>query len=119
LERELAKGTPWDDLQGQVLLGESCGKLKDLLEAKKQVIRPQRYVDRQALIKYWANKRKAQRNRDQDSYSSWICLEKCRLLADSLFYGQQGDREAATNKKWYFKTCGKAAGKTGKKHRHS
>jgi putative transposase len=64
----IGKGTPWDDLQGQVLLGEEgfVEKLKDLLEVKKQVKeipRPQRYVDRPSLDKILGGQKgKAQRN---------------------------------------------------------
>jgi putative transposase len=64
----IGKGTPWDDLQGQVLLGEEgfVEKLKDLLEVKKQVKeipRPQRHVDRPSLDKILGGQKgKAQRN---------------------------------------------------------
>jgi len=64
----IGNGTPWDDLQGQVLLGEEgfVEKLKDLLEVKKQVKeipRPQRYVDRPSLDKILGGQMgKAQRN---------------------------------------------------------
>jgi len=53
------KGSPWDDLQGQILLGEEgfIEKYKDLLSDKEQVKeipRPQRYVCRPRLSKLLA-----------------------------------------------------------------
>jgi len=50
------RGSPWDGLQGQVLLGEEgfVEKLKDLLEDKKlvkEIPRPQRYASRPSLEK--------------------------------------------------------------------
>jgi REP element-mobilizing transposase RayT len=62
------RGSPWDELQGQVLLGEEgfVEKIKDLLEDKKQVKeipRPQRYVSRPSLDKIFVGqKAKAQRD---------------------------------------------------------
>jgi REP element-mobilizing transposase RayT len=52
----IQKGSPWDELQGQVLLGEEgfIDKYKDLLSDKEQVKeipRPQRYVSRPSLSK--------------------------------------------------------------------
>ena len=62
------RGSPWDELQGQVLLGEEgfVEKFKDLLEDKKQVKeipRSQRYVSRPSLDKIFSGqKAKAQRD---------------------------------------------------------
>jgi hypothetical protein len=61
-------GSPWEELQGQVLLGGDgfVEKFKDLLEDKKQVKeipRPQRYVSRPSLDKIFRGKKaKAQRD---------------------------------------------------------
>jgi hypothetical protein len=61
-------GSPWEELQGQVLLGGEgfVEKFKDLLEDKKQVKeipRPQRYVSRPSLDKIFRGKKaKAQRD---------------------------------------------------------
>ena len=66
--REDYRGSPWDELQGQVLLGEEgfVEKFKNFLEDKKQVKeipRPQRYVSRPSLDKIFrGQKAKAQRN---------------------------------------------------------
>ena len=54
-------GSPWDDLQGQILLGEEgfIEKYKDLLSDKEQVKeipKPQRYVSRPRLSKLLAKK---------------------------------------------------------------
>ena len=59
--------SPWEELQGQVLLGEEgfVEKFKELLEDKKQVKeipRPQRYVSRPSLDRIFSGqKAKAQR----------------------------------------------------------
>jgi putative transposase len=61
-------GSPWKELQGQVLLGEEgfVERFRDLLEDKKQVKeipRPQRYVSRPSLDKIFSEqKEKAQRD---------------------------------------------------------
>jgi hypothetical protein len=60
--------SPWDQLQGQVLLGEEgfVERFKDLLEDKRQVKeipRPQRYVNRPSLEKiFGGQKLKTQRD---------------------------------------------------------
>ncbi len=62
-------GSPWDDLQGQILLGEEgfIEKYKDLLSDKeqiKEIPRPQRYVSRPRLSKLLSKEDKtARRNR--------------------------------------------------------
>ena len=62
-------GSPWDDLQGQILLGEEgfIEKYKDLLSDKeqiKEIPRPQRYVSRPRLAKLLSKEDKtARRNR--------------------------------------------------------
>jgi putative transposase len=62
------RGSPWDELRGQVLLGEEgfVEKFKDLLEDKKQlkeIPRLQRYVSRPTLDKIFrGQKAKAQRD---------------------------------------------------------
>jgi REP element-mobilizing transposase RayT len=63
------RGTPWNELQGQVLLGEEgfVEKFKDLLEGKRQVKeipRPQRYVDRPRLDELFS-KKEAREARDR------------------------------------------------------
>jgi putative transposase len=63
------RGSPWNELQGQVLLGAEgfFKKFKDLLEDKKQVKeipRSQRYVNRPSLDKiFGGQKAKAQRDK--------------------------------------------------------
>jgi len=62
----IQKGSPWDDLQGQVLLGEEgfIDKYKDLLSDKEQVKeipRSQRYVSRPSLSKLFAKQDSASR----------------------------------------------------------
>jgi hypothetical protein len=64
----IQRGSPWDELQGQVLLGEEgfVGKFKNLLEDKKQIKeipRPQRYVSRPSLDKIFSGQ-KARAQRD-------------------------------------------------------
>ena len=62
------RGSLWDELQGQVLLGEEgfVERFKDLLEGKKQVKeipRPQRYVSRPSLDKIFSGQKgKTQRD---------------------------------------------------------
>ena len=68
LREGIHRGSPWEELQGQVLLGEEgfVEKFKDLLEDKKQVKeipRLQRYVSRPSLEKIFSGqKAKAQRD---------------------------------------------------------
>jgi hypothetical protein len=63
------RGFPWEELRGQVLLGEEgfVEKFKDLLEDKKQVKeipRSQRYAGRPSLDKIFrGQKAKAQRDK--------------------------------------------------------
>ncbi len=63
------QGSPWEELQGQVLLGEEgfIDKFKDLLSAKEQVKeipRPQRYVSRPRLSKIFSeDETKSRRNK--------------------------------------------------------
>jgi len=70
LREGIHRGSPWEELQGQVLLGEEgfVEKFKDLLEDKKQVkeiSRLQRYVSRPSLEKIFSGqKAKAQRDID-------------------------------------------------------
>lgn len=59
-------GSPWDDLQGQILLGEEgfIEKYKDLLSDKeqiKEIPRPQRYVSRPRLAKLLSKEDKTTR----------------------------------------------------------
>ena len=59
-------GSPWDDLQGQILLGEEgfIEKYKDLLSDKeqiKEIPRPQRYVSRPRLSKLLSKEDKTAR----------------------------------------------------------
>ena len=65
----IQKGSPWNDLQGQILLGEEgfIDKFKDHLSDKekiKEIPRAQRYVTRPALSKLFTpGERTAKRNR--------------------------------------------------------
>ncbi len=66
VRKGIQKGSPWVDLQGQVLLGEEdfIEKYKDLLSDKEQVKeipRPQRYVSRPHLSKLFAKEERATR----------------------------------------------------------
>jgi len=68
------RGTPWNELQGQVLLGEEgfVEKFKDFLEDKRQVKeipRPQRYVNRPGLDKIF-RKQEAKEQRDSGIYTA-------------------------------------------------
>ena len=63
------RGSPWEEVEGQVLLGEEgfVGKFKDLLEDKKEVKeipRGQRYVGRPSLDKIFSGQ-KAKGQRDK------------------------------------------------------
>jgi hypothetical protein len=66
--------TPWNELQGQVLLGEEgfVEKFKDLLEDKRQVKeipRPQRYVNRPGLDKMFS-RQDAKEKRDRGIHAA-------------------------------------------------
>jgi hypothetical protein len=68
------RGTPWNELQGQVLLGEEgfVEKFKDLLEDKRQlkeIPRPQRYVDRPRLDEIFS-KQEPKEQRDRCIYAA-------------------------------------------------
>ncbi|MBI1811894.1 MAG: transposase [Nitrospirae bacterium] len=65
----ISKGKPWDDLEGQILLGgdEFITKFKELLADKKEIKeipRRQRYVGRPELAKLFKDTRDANRKKD-------------------------------------------------------
>ncbi|HLE17118.1 MAG TPA: transposase [Syntrophales bacterium] len=69
-------GSPWDDLQGQILLGEEgfIEKYKDLLSDKeqiKEIPRPQRYVSRPRLSKLLSKEDKTTR-RNRQVYAAHV-----------------------------------------------
>src|SRR3990172_9903147 len=69
-------GSPWDDLQGQILLGEEgfIEKYKDLLSDKEQIQeipRPQRYVSRPRLSKLLSKEDKTTR-RNRQIYAAHV-----------------------------------------------
>ena len=69
-------GSPWDDLQGQILLGEEgfIEKYKDLLSDKEQIQeipRPQRYVSRPRLSKLLSKEDKTTR-RNRQVYAAHV-----------------------------------------------
>ena len=96
------RGSPWEELQGQVLLGEDgfIERFKDLLESKKQVKevpRIQRYVSRPSLDKI---------------FSGWVGKENrnMRIKAAHMGHGYTL-REIADHLGIHYTTVSKVIGK--------
>ena len=72
----IQQGTPWNELQGQILLGEEgfIDKFKDHLTDKekiKEIPRAQRYVNRPSLSKHFSKGEKLER-RHKHIYNAYV-----------------------------------------------
>ena len=72
----IQQGTPWNELQGQILLGEEgfIDKFKDHLTDKekiKEIPRAQRYVNRPSLSKHFSKGEKLER-RNKHIYNAYV-----------------------------------------------